>query len=201
MLLTDTDRNLIYSPLFPSHCIPVYYYTVMYFSYLEVYYKGSVVHLALNENKTNIYHINCTIEAFRILLEDTTRTHFYFNDVIINYTINLTDLNTVNQALNILQNSINSLQNQINSFANQFNDFNNLIIELNSSISDINQTQQQILENVTSLWSSYQQLNESLVNLFNEIENLNIRSERLYVNLVINYFSHRILSPSLILEK
>jgi uncharacterized coiled-coil DUF342 family protein len=138
-------------------------------------------------NKTNFYNINTRLNGLEINILSVGPSHTYFNDVIINYTINLTDLSSVNNAINILQNSINSLQNQFNNLANQFDEINDLIIELNNSITNINQTQKQILDNITNLWSFYHQLNESLSILFDEFDNLNFFAKQNISNLWTNF--------------
>jgi predicted nucleic acid-binding Zn-ribbon protein len=126
-------------------------------------------------------HINCTIKGIRLELNNAGTNHFYFNDVIINYTINLTDLSNVNQALNILQNSINSLQSQINNINVELIELKDFVDELNNSINEtnitlinLNRTQAQILENITNLWTIYNSLNSSINQLKTEINNLNL---------------------------
>lgn len=139
-------------------------------------------------NQKKVHHINTSLDGIEIEIGDTFAPyHTYFNDIIINYTINLTDMSTVNQALNTLQNSINSFQNQVSNLVNQVNKINNLIIEMNSSISDINQVQYQILENISSLWNSYTILNESLTDLLSDFKNLDTFTQENITNLWMNY--------------
>ncbi|MCK5562173.1 MAG: hypothetical protein KAJ51_16360, partial [Thermoplasmata archaeon] len=141
--------------------------------YLSVYFGvySSSQSWQIPINKT--LQINGRVRGLHLQLHNDGTNHFYFNDIIINYTINLTDLSSINQALNILQNSINSIQNQINNLANQFNELNNLIIELNNSIADINYTRQLILENITNLWTVCNGLNNTIQKFKIDINNLN----------------------------
>jgi len=150
-------------------------------SSFSVAYKHYTNEVYFNINKNTTFQINCTLDGIGIFLENGGTNQFYFNDVIINYTINLTDLNAVNQALNIIQNSINSLQNQINNFnaeiielRNLVEVLNNTVHSINNTINNLNQTQKQILENITHLWTIYDSLNGSFNNLKTEIDNLNL---------------------------
>ncbi len=148
---------------------------------LSIFCSGPLLDsFGVNMNVQKKFHVNCTITGIRLLLDNDGTNHFYFNDVIINYTINLTDLNSVNQALNILQNSINFLQTQINDLNAEIIELRNFVMELNNTINSINdtinnlnQTQKQILENLTTLWTIYKGLNSSFNQLKNEIDNLN----------------------------
>jgi prefoldin subunit 5 len=120
------------------------------------------------------FQINGKITGISLLLYSEGTNHFYFNDVIINYTSTPTNLTEVIAAINILTNTVNSLQNQINNLTWQIDVLNNMISEMNNTINELNQTQLQILDNITNIWSSYNQLNSSIINLIKEIENLNI---------------------------
>jgi len=149
--------------------------------YLKVYFGiySSGISWQIPINRT--LEIKGRVRGLHLQLNSDGSNHYYFNDIIINYTINLTDLNAVNQALNIIQNSINSLQNQINNFnaemielRNFVEELNNTINSINNTINNLNQTQKQILENITSLWITYDGLNSSFNHLKTEIDNLNL---------------------------
>jgi predicted nucleic acid-binding Zn-ribbon protein len=152
---------------------------------VSIFSSVLLAHNSVSTEKT--LNVNCSITHLSLTIYEKGINQFYFNDVLINFTFNLTDLNSVNQALNILQNSINSLQNQINNLTNQFNKFNNLIVELNNSIGNIDQTQKKVLENITNLWNKYQQLNESIMDQYKKIESLNIYTQENITNLRTNY--------------
>lgn len=118
--------------------------------------------------------INGNIDSMRIWLDSNGTNHFYFNDVIINYTSTPTNLTEVIQAIEVLETTVNSLQNQIDNLTWQIDILNNTIIEMNNTINELNQTQNQILEDITNIWSTYNLLNSSIMNLIKEIEDLNI---------------------------
>jgi predicted nuclease with TOPRIM domain len=135
--------------------------------YFKVYFgvKSTGISWEINQNKT--IQINGSVRGVHLQLNSNSTNHFYFRDVIINYTPSPSDLTDVIAALDILINTVNSLQNQINNLNQQ-------IDQMNNTINSLNQSQLQILENLTTLQSNYNQMNNSLISLFNEIENLNI---------------------------
>ena len=126
---------------------------LIYIDSVEIWYD-----LPYGENKT--IHINGTINTIRLYLDSNGTNHFYFNDMIINYTPSFSN--------------IDEIRDQINYLTAQFNLLNTRINELNNTINELNQTQD-ILENVTNLLATYNQLNESFTNFIDEIETLNTR--------------------------
>jgi predicted nuclease with TOPRIM domain len=129
--------------------------------------NDGIVYEALNQNDDTFISLNCTINQLILTINDNGTDHFYFNDVIIDYTPSSANQSSINQAISYLTNTVNSLQNQINNLNQQ-------IADMNNTINSLNQSQLQILENLTTLHSNYNQINNSLMSLFNEIENLNI---------------------------
>jgi uncharacterized coiled-coil protein SlyX len=114
------------------------------------------------ENSTEeTFHINCIITGIWIEFDTDGTNHYYFNDIIINYTPS--------------PSSPIDLQNQINNITTQFDILNHRIIELNNSITEQNQTQEKIQDNLTNLSEAYNQLNQSFMNFVDEIENLDNR--------------------------
>jgi predicted nucleic acid-binding Zn-ribbon protein len=130
--------------------------------------------------------INCSVESITLQIYDknwgsgSETGDFAFNDVIINYTIHLTNLTAVNQVLNTLQNSINSLENQINNINNKINSIQNSVNQLNSTLTDfnetiynINQTQQQIIDQIYNLQVFYNELNNTMKDIKQDIISIN----------------------------
>ncbi len=201
---TNTGINKNYGPGHSTMWIHVFFPYPYYVSNITVkpIFGGMVTNYSLgifasgplsdtfgiDMNVQKTFQVNCTITGIKLLLDNKGTNHFYFNDVIINYTINLTDLNSVNQALNILQNSINSLQSQINNINVELielkdfaNELNTKINDVNNTLNNLNQTQKHILENITSIWTIYDSLNSSINQLKTEIENLNLT---IYQNII-----------------
>lgn len=128
--------------------------------------NDGIIYEALNQNDDTFISLNCSINYLVLSINDNGTDHFYFNDVIIDYTPSSANQSSINQAISYLTNTVNSLQNQINNLGNQ-------ITVLNNKMNELNQTQLQINENVTKLWSSFNQLNTTILSLTNEIDNLN----------------------------
>jgi len=126
---------------------------LIYINSLETWYD-----LPYAEDK--IIYINGTINTIRLYLDSNGTNHFYFNDMIINYTPSFSNIDEIRDQINYLTAQINLLNIRIN--------------ELNNTINELNLTQD-ILENVTNLLATYNQLNESFTNLIDEIGNLDSR--------------------------
>ncbi|MCK5562129.1 MAG: hypothetical protein KAJ51_16135, partial [Thermoplasmata archaeon] len=120
------------------------------------------------------FQINSKINGIWFELDNDGTNHFYFNDIIINYTSTPSNIDEVIQALNNLTMKIESLENQLNNLNDSFNILNNITNNLNATINNINHTQHQILENVSNLWKIYDQLNGSFTDIIEELENLNL---------------------------
>jgi prefoldin subunit 5 len=98
-----------------------------------------------------IFHINCSIIGVWLQLENGGTNHFYFNDVIINYTST--------------QSSMDDLQNAIDNLTAQLDDINIKIDELNNSINILNVTPQEIndiTDQINSLDSRIDDLDEKI---------------------------------------
>jgi predicted nuclease with TOPRIM domain len=135
---------------------------------LFIAYKYSYNRLAYLASGEKTFNINCVLEGIDIQIWEigTGTGNFAFNDIIINYTPQPSDINEVIQSINVITYTINSLQNQINIINSKIN-----IID--SDINIIKQTQKQILGNITNLWSVYNELNNTIDDFKTEIINLN----------------------------
>jgi len=129
--------------------------------YLNIRYKNGFKSFGSGLSGQKTFQINCSIDSITLSLDSNGTNHFYFNDVLIDYTPSLSN--------------IDEIRNQVNYLTTQFNLLNTLINELNNSINELNLTHDEILENVTNLSISYNQLNESFDSFIEEIETLNTR--------------------------
>jgi len=159
--------------------------------YLNIRYKNGFKSFGSGLSGQKTFQINCSIDSITLSLDSNGTNHFYFNDIIINYTPVLTEFSEI--------------QNQINDLKQQFNLLNNNIIELNNSISELNQTQSEIIENISDLHTTYKQLNESFVNFTDKIEKLNnsillLESENVALKLEIENLTTKIENLTLELE-
>jgi len=127
----------------------------------DIRYKTAFKSIASDLSDQKTFQINCTIDSINLDLDSNGTNHFYFNDMIINYTP-------------IPPTNIDELQEEINNISAQLNALNLMLNELNNSINTLNLTQQEI-ENVTNLLGTYNQLNESFTNLTTDIENFDSR--------------------------
>ncbi len=147
-------NNITFKPVFGGNASEYNGNQLIHIGSVEFWFS-----LPFSEEKT--IHINGTIDSLRLWLDSNGTNHFYFNDVIINYTSG--------------PSIVDELQDQINNLTEQLILIDNTINQLNNSINELNQTQKDILENVTNLSASYNQLNESFTNLINDIDNLDSR--------------------------
>jgi chaperonin cofactor prefoldin len=125
---------------------------------ISIFYLGGGIDIVSEANTPDTININRTLDGIRLTLNSNGTNHFYFNDLIINYTPSASNLD--------------QLQIQINELKQQFYLLNNQMNELNNSINDMNQTQDEIPENVSNLLIRFDQLNESFANFTDEIDNL-----------------------------
>lgn len=147
-------NNITFRPVFNGNASEYKGDQLIYIGGVEYWFS-----LPFFEEKT--IHINGSINTIRLWLDSNGTNHFYFNDVIINYTSSpsITD----------------ELQDQINNLTQQLYLIDNRINELNNSINKLNLTQSELIENVSNLLIMYDQLNSSFINLNNEFENLDNR--------------------------
>jgi hypothetical protein len=127
--------------------------------HLELSLNEGQMYFGQNLNDDILLSLNCSINYLLLIISSNGTGHVYFNDVIISYTPSASNLE--------------GLQVQIDDITQQLYLLNNNINELNNSIYEINQTQEQIIENITNLYSAYNQLNDSFANFFTEIAYLN----------------------------
>jgi uncharacterized coiled-coil DUF342 family protein len=153
---------------------------------LTVWHKMHEHHLAGTESAQKKFHVNFTIHSLQLVLYSGS-THFYFNDVIINYTAAPQDLTEVINALNILTSIVSSYQKQLNNFTAQLEMVTNMVNDLNATIDKLNQTQYQILGNITQLWTNYNQINATIFNIINDLDDLNSSTYENLTNLWNNY--------------
>lgn len=149
--------NLTFKPVFGGNASKYKYNT----SNLLIYIGNEDNWFTLPQYVEETIQINGKIDSMRIWLDSNGTNHFYFNDVIINYTPSASNFD--------------ELQIQINDLTQQFNLLNTRINNLNNSITELNLTQDEILENITNLLATYNQLNESFVSFIDEFENLDPR--------------------------
>jgi uncharacterized coiled-coil DUF342 family protein len=119
------------------------------------------------------FTINCYVNGIELTIFPIGVNQYNFNDVIINYTPDASNSTEILKEINDLRNTVNSFQNQIDNFNNQFIDLANKITNLNNTINNFNLSQEQILENITTIWKLYNELNYTIQKLNTEINNLN----------------------------
>ena len=84
----------------------------------------------------------------------------------ITYSINITNATPPQDpAIKELQTQVTTLTTSVTALQNQTQNLTNQINVLNITLKDMNQTQQEVIENITNLWTYYNQLNESIVRL------------------------------------
>jgi prefoldin subunit 5 len=147
------------------------------------------------------FQINCTIIGLLLELDNGGTNHFYFNDVIINYTPALsnldelqdqidnltTQLDLLNTRINELNNSINTLNvtpEEINYITDQLNYLNLRINELNYLIGILNVTP----EEINYITDQLNYLDLSINELNNSINIMNLTQEGIFMN-VTNLFT------------
>jgi uncharacterized small protein (DUF1192 family) len=101
------------------------------------------------------FQINCELSGIWLELDNGGTNHFYFNDVIINYTLN------------------DSIQNQIDSINAMINQLNNEIDQLNSEIENSSSEEQ-----INNLVNQITVLSSTIANLTLEIEGLESQLEK-----------------------
>ena len=150
-------------------------------------YGGLIDVFAMDIGTQQTFEVNGKLAGVRIWLDNKGTNQFNFNDVIINYTVNITNIDEAVSAINALSNKVDTLENNIDNLTDHLNEMKDTIDNLNATIFNINQTQQQILENITDIWSFYNLLNESIMNIINDIDNLNISTSENITNLWTTY--------------
>jgi predicted nucleic acid-binding Zn-ribbon protein len=155
-----TGLLIFFVVIFPE---PIYVTNITFYNYFNGsasnysidLYTGRWVMEPFNKlNRTSTFHFNGLLHGFRFDPHFTSDgiQQINFNDVIINYTKRPTDLDEIS-------NSIDEINKKINDFYDMINITNN--------------SQGQVRENITAIWSEFDKLNRSINNMSISIENLN----------------------------
>jgi uncharacterized coiled-coil DUF342 family protein/uncharacterized membrane protein len=128
-----------------------------------------------DQTKERTFVMNCPITEITLYIYENGTDHYYFNDLLINYTLGGYNKSEVLQAVSDMSNSINSLQSQIDALKTQVSNLNDLFYSLNNTVNKLNFTvQNYVLQNITNLWIYCQQQNSTLNNLLTNFDELNL---------------------------
>jgi len=153
------------SPLFVNNITVKPKYNGSASSYLlSVANDNFGAYLATSETTEKKYSLNVIIDSMQFTIDNGGTDHFYFNDIIIEYTPLLNDLSGVVETLEILIDNIENINNNYNSIKNELETINNYIFDADS----------QLLENITRLWNSFSMLNQSINFLSQQLQQLNV---------------------------
>jgi hypothetical protein len=140
---------------------------------LLIYARGVEIWFNVPNFVNKTIQLNFKVDTIRLWLDSNGTNHFSFNDVIINYTHRITDINESLIVMQNVLNSVNLLNNKFIYLSSQLSIAINRINNINNTVFNLNQIQQQISENISKLWTTYQLLNNSIVKFYNEFKNLN----------------------------
>jgi len=141
---------------------------------IEAHLPHNPIMIYDNQVAERTFHLNCSITSLVLIIYETGTDHFYFNDLIINYSLGNYNSSQVLQAVNDLSKSVDIISYRLQNLSSRIDTLNVRFNALNDTFNNLNLTDSdKILENITNLWDFCKRQNSTLNEFLKNFDELN----------------------------